>query len=952
MLRRRICFCLLMGLAVHTTVQANEVDAIVPLHQQIDASINAAHFGETARIATDAEFLRRISLDLIGRSPTAQETKSFLANGDPNKRTVLVDTLINSDEFTDFFTAVLDIMLMERRADKRIPQAEWRAFLRRALAEKQPYDVIVNSILTADGTGDTRGAAKFLLEREVEPNAVTRDVGRVFLGRDLQCAQCHDHPLVDDYLQSEYYGIFAFVNRSYLFEDQADKKKAYVAEKAEGTTEFKSVFSTDADASQTIPRLLDGLTLDVEPRLEGEEPYVVAPTNKTAGVPKFSRRAQLARLVTHPANIHFARNTVNRLWAHMLGRGIVHPVDFHHSDNPPSHPELLQTLADEFVAMRFDLREFLRQIALSDTYQRSVEFPDEPTVTVADVETEIATIQDSVTELEADATKDVERAEFQDRLKTARDRVTQIDQTISDAVKRLDEFGKQSQELTKKGQELKKQLGTKQSQLTALKAAVTAAQKAVEAFSKDEALAKAHTDYQLRVERVAKEVEGTQKSITDNQQQSVQVTEQLNGEKRQLAKLKAQRIGLVDMVAEARGALHVFRERRNRHESVLNEQRQRLTALTTHREYLVQLNRQRDLAARHAQLAATPGVPAETLNDLEKSVAEAEKVVAAKRSAVASLSQTATATAEVLEKKSAALARLQAAVTEAKNAAEQLANPQLAASVETMKTQLAFLDDELANARNELERQNVGLEMAQKELRELVGNQQQLVAQHESVRKRAAEYERELAKATEAAATAAVETDRARARVRESWERRFVVRSLNPLTPEQLAGSTMAALSLKLRFQQEAETEWLNNNKDTKPDDIDRSKQKDEIAALVQKRIAQVHSTFISLFAAPAGAPQDVFSSTADQALFFANDGRIQGWLSPSAGTLTHRLQSVQNANELAEELHLAILSRSATDTEKQQVTEYLAQRADDRNKAIRELVWGLLSSLEFRFNH
>ena len=111
-------------------------------------------------------------------------------------------------------------------------------------------------------------------------------------------------------------------------------------------------------------------------------------------------------------------------------------------------------------------------------------------------------------------------------------------------------------------------------------------------------------------------------------------------------------------------------------------------------------------------------------------------------------------------------------------------------------------------------------------------------------------------------------------------------------------------------------------------------------------------NTYVSLFAAPGGAPQDVFSATADQALFLANDSRVQSWLRPSTGTLLKRLQSVEDNKLLANEMHLALLSRPATAEERSEIDNYLTTRKSDRNKAINEVAWGLLSSLEFRFNH
>ena len=114
----------------------------------------------------------------------------------------------------------------------------------------------MTEILSADGTDpETRGAAKFYLDRLADPNLLTRDVGRMFLGRDLQCAQCHDHPLIDDYKQAHYYGIFAFLNRTSLFEDE--RKASVLAEKAEGDVTFTSVFKKKV-THKTGPRILDG----------------------------------------------------------------------------------------------------------------------------------------------------------------------------------------------------------------------------------------------------------------------------------------------------------------------------------------------------------------------------------------------------------------------------------------------------------------------------------------------------------------------------------------------------------------------------------------------------------------------------------------------------------------------------------------------------------------------
>jgi Protein of unknown function (DUF1553) len=193
---------------------------------------------------------------------------------------------------------------------------------------------------------------------------------------NLQCAQCHDHPLVDAYKQDHYYGILAFLNRSYLFLDKTAKVSIY-AEKAEGDVIFQSVFVPKV-TKNTTPRIPDGKAI-AEPKLEKGQEYVKPVAKGERGIPKFSRRAQLAEQIVGKDNPRFPRATANRLWFFMMGRGIVDPVEYDHPANPPSHPELLQMLSDELVASKFDVKSLLRAIVLSEAYQRSSEVPKENT---------------------------------------------------------------------------------------------------------------------------------------------------------------------------------------------------------------------------------------------------------------------------------------------------------------------------------------------------------------------------------------------------------------------------------------------------------------------------------------------------------------------------------------------------------------------------------------------
>ncbi|MCH9654845.1 MAG: DUF1549 and DUF1553 domain-containing protein [Planctomycetes bacterium] len=362
--------CLVSCLAILLAGSVSAHSAEIPLHQQIDSLIGVGktQFEKTASApADDATFLRRVTLDLTGTIPTSDEVRVFLADESTEKRTQLIDRLLASPEHARRMQYVFDTMLMERRPDKHVPAVEWRNYLRTSFLNNKPWDVLVREILSVDGTDKkTRPAVKFLLDRELKSELVTRDLGRLFLGRDLECAQCHNHPNVDDYLQRHYHGLSAFLNRSYLFKDPKTKKTS-IGEKAEGLVSFTSVFTQEE--GKTAPRMLD-LPEIVDPK-DAKADYKVKPAKNVRSVPVYSRRLQLANAMTHPTNIAFRQNIANRLWAMMMGRGFVEPLDMWHADNPPSHPKLLDLLTKELQKNGYNMRLILRELALSKTYQRS-----------------------------------------------------------------------------------------------------------------------------------------------------------------------------------------------------------------------------------------------------------------------------------------------------------------------------------------------------------------------------------------------------------------------------------------------------------------------------------------------------------------------------------------------------------------------------------------------------
>jgi hypothetical protein len=357
--------------AVSGTVRSEE-----PLSARIDALIDARQEGPVAPPADDAEFVRRVYLDFAGRIPTTAETESFLNDAATDKRDALINTLLAGDEYPTRMSDAMHVMLMERLGDDE----EWRKFLTASFCGNQPWDAIVRDILHPDPQNEqTRGSAFFFTKRlehygqnPVDLPGLTRDVGRMFLGVDLQCAQCHDHLFIGDYSQADFQGLFTFVAHTKI---RQDTEFPAVAEGVvDKKTEFMSVFLQEPHT--TGPRLPGGEEVEVAMFEAGEE-FVEPPDRKTKfpGIPKFSPLTILAEQLPRAENAAFCRNSANRFWFLLMGRGLVDPLDLHHSDNLPSHPELLDLLADEFVAHGFDVKWLLGELARTKVYQRSSRMP-------------------------------------------------------------------------------------------------------------------------------------------------------------------------------------------------------------------------------------------------------------------------------------------------------------------------------------------------------------------------------------------------------------------------------------------------------------------------------------------------------------------------------------------------------------------------------------------------
>lgn len=316
------------------------------LHEQIDQEIVRQAGGPLAPVCDDAEFLRRAYLDLAGMPPESSELRAFLASTDPAKRAQAIDRLLNADSFPRRMREWVSAMLLERRPDTKVTDQQWNAYLEQAFASNKPWNQLVAELLFSEPAADKKPQPAerfFLVDGRADLHQKTQDVSRLLLGRDIMCAQCHDHPTVNDYKQADYFGLYSFL------QETSDKARS----------EFESVFNPGKQS--TGPRLPGGMEVAIPVSTQGQ------PANPAKDRPRFL----LAAALTSADNRLFTHNSVNRFWYLLMGRGLVHPLDMLHPDNPPSHPELLETLGQAFVASGYDVKQLLREIMLSDAYQRS-----------------------------------------------------------------------------------------------------------------------------------------------------------------------------------------------------------------------------------------------------------------------------------------------------------------------------------------------------------------------------------------------------------------------------------------------------------------------------------------------------------------------------------------------------------------------------------------------------
>ncbi|MFN7769873.1 MAG: DUF1549 domain-containing protein [Planctomycetaceae bacterium] len=404
------------------------------LDQLLEANLKQAGV-ELAPPSGDEDFLRRVSFDLAGIAPSPEEVTLFGIDPDPDKRALLIDRLLRSDAYAEnwarYWRDVLYARAVEQRA--RLGQQAFETWMAEQLKQNQSWADITTRLITATGDVSKEGSTALIYAQRAEPDEVASEVSRVFLGIQLQCANCHDHPS-DQWKRDQFHALAAFFPRMFVRPIPGEKRTFAIASftpdrrTGDPRADFARMISQAEDLVARLDRDSDGAVsegeakkapgpflarlfqqgdADKDGKLTADEIRKIPPpplrggrgtaeyfmpdlqnpqsagtrfdpkfflndTSPGTGLTDVERRVALARYITAPENPWFAKAFVNRLWAQLMGEGFVMPVDDMGPERTPRHPEVLDALAAGFTASGYDVKWLLKTIANTEAYQRRI----------------------------------------------------------------------------------------------------------------------------------------------------------------------------------------------------------------------------------------------------------------------------------------------------------------------------------------------------------------------------------------------------------------------------------------------------------------------------------------------------------------------------------------------------------------------------------------------------
>ena len=342
-------------LSVHSAAADDGALESAKMTQRVDEILAARWVEEDVKPAarsSDAEFIRRVYLDLVGVIPRTSTVRNFLDDDQADKRALLIDRLLDSPRHATHMANTWRQIMLPGGADIEQFQsvAGIQNWLRKQFASNLRYDRLVSDFLVATGGGDA-GPALYYTSLELKPEKLAASTSRIFLGLQIECAECHDHPF-DHWKQQDFWGYAAFFAQLDQSQSMGGPRQTALIDLPDGEVKLPDTENV------------------VLPKYPGGR----APGGDENG----SRRVQLAIWMASRDNPFLPRAAVNRTWALLFGRGLVDPVDDLGEHNPPTHPAAMDELTDYFVASGFDLRGLLRVLANSNAYQLSSETKTEP----------------------------------------------------------------------------------------------------------------------------------------------------------------------------------------------------------------------------------------------------------------------------------------------------------------------------------------------------------------------------------------------------------------------------------------------------------------------------------------------------------------------------------------------------------------------------------------------
>jgi len=352
---------------------AREVDQLLLAEALTDSGASIAP------AADDETFLRRLSLDVVGELPTPGEITAFALSPSPDKRQASIDRLVAEERFGRNWARYWRDVILYRRAEDRalLSAAAAESFLTEAFNEGTPWDEITTAFLTATGDVRENGATALVMAQMGQPAELAAETARIFLGVQIQCAQCHDHP-TESWKREQFHELAAFFPRTVVRpvrDPETGRQRGFEVVSADGR------FMRFGPNGRTPEHYMPDLEHPEESGMMMTPTFFVSGQAFRMGTPDLARRETLARWITSPDNPWFAKAFVNRMWAELVGRAFYEPVDDLGPDRECFAPETIDYLAAAFTESGYDVKWLVRTIAATDAYARASRHSDDPSET-------------------------------------------------------------------------------------------------------------------------------------------------------------------------------------------------------------------------------------------------------------------------------------------------------------------------------------------------------------------------------------------------------------------------------------------------------------------------------------------------------------------------------------------------------------------------------------------